>query len=743
MTVKTRMRVLTIFAAGTLFAAGAHPSATDEIRAHLASAQASRTALAGMLPSLRAKGVQAYAEMQLVTLDKFLKWISEEDIPGGWTNRVEREAREVDEIGQEAVVEARRVLDGTAPGFPVPRYVTSPVTLFHAQTLATRRWSDGRVETNRPVFFYGFGHFSRVRNELEDLPALGYNTMQFEVDWRVFQPRENLFKPAYAEELFLRTADRAVRNNCRIDLLLSPHYFPGWAKEKWPDAKNCSGGFFGYCVHNPEIRQAVRRYFRKVVSIAKDHPALNSFCVANEPESMRVSGCPFVRREFADWLARRYGAVDKMNALWRTDYKTFADVPIPVHPDLPAKPEALEFVRFNRETFSNFLGFLAACVREEAPAVPLHAKVVTDQIFTRGRGVFWSIDIERLAELFDYLDGDPLNFFVNWGDRPYLNRWVGRQAGYEFMRSMADKPIFNSENHNIEDRWRLPIPGEHIYSALWQDAVHGQSHTAVWTYERAIATNQTCFGLILERPRCFYAQNRCALDLNRLADKLAPIQNQKYGVVVLWSLASQVMSGGDGGKFLAGYAAASMLGQQVGVVTERRLEAFVRTGIRARPLDDVRVVILPDITHLSEDAYLGLRRLEKEGVAVVACGKPLTFDDFGNERAGRAFPSVCSEITTDAALADALFGAMGGWNMSALPRVRAIDSDRPVFGVETHGYVKKDKIFLSVVNHLRKAVDVRLPGAGVDLITGRPLAERVTVPPLMPIFAEVGTDGRK
>ncbi|MGI5868288.1 MAG: beta-galactosidase [Kiritimatiellia bacterium] len=710
-----------------------------EWRADLESARLSRDRLAEIVPKLAETGHDAYARMRLRLIDKFIGWVEDEDIPAKVEpHRMARQTRELAELGKFAVEDAERTLSGESPRFCVPRYVSGPVRPSQAQMLATREWPDGRRETNVPVFFSGFGHFGRVRRDLEELPDLGFSFVQFETNWRTCQPQENQWKKDYLFHLFTQTADRAWKSGVRIDFNLSPHYLPDWAKEKHPETKDCYGGFFGFCVHHPEIRNLISNYFSRVVGEVKDHPALNSFCLANEPQQQKVDDCPHVRAAFASWLKDRYETVSAMNAKWRSSHATFEAVPVPVHPDLPATPAALEFIRFNRAYFASFLEWMANVVHSVAPDVPVHVKIVTDELFYQKKpGVFWSIDLERISEIMDFHDGDPLNFHVADEKSPYANRWITNQASYDFMRSMADKPLMNTENHNIEDRCRGDVPPEHVYSALWQNAIHGQSMTAMWCYERMTDPKATNYGLILERPKCLEAACRCALDLNRLADKIAPIQNQKPSVLILYSLASQVMAKDFGSGFLKAYEAASFLGQPLGVVTEGKLAAYARASGGMRPFEEARVVVLPDVTHLSDDALAGLKKLEAEGANIVSFGRELTCDDFGNRRSGRAFPSLVSDLSNARAVADAMFEAMPSWGLKPCPRVSGVDSDRPVFGVESHGYEEDGRSYVSVVNHLREPVEVVMPGKGRELITGRALEKKTILPPMMPVFVEL------
>ena len=287
----------------------------------------------------------------------------------------------------------------------------------------------------------------------------------------------------------------------------------------------------------------------------------------------------------------------------------------------PATPATLDFVRFSRESFAAFHRRMADVIHELAPELPVHAKIMIFADFGNN-ATSYSVDPAAFAQLGAYNGNDA---YVSYrgdqtrGDntRGWVHDWWTMEAGYDYQRSAADKPIFNTENHIISDREKRFIPGRHVYAALWQNAVHGQSATTHWVWERAYDDGKSDFnGLILERPVCLAAWAHASLDLNRLADALAPIQNQEPTILLHRSLSSEIL--GRQGAFLSCYRAASFLGQPLGVVTEEMLAEYARTGVRARPLAAARVILLPRVTHLPDAARDGLKKLAAQGVKVLA-----------------------------------------------------------------------------------------------------------------------------
>ena len=733
-----------------------HAVLPPEAEAQLATARAACVELRQVVDALEARGKGQYSRMSYEVVRFTLETIDKEELPQGMTNRVVRQARELARIAPRALAEAKRIASGEEADKPVPRFKSGPVKTRGCIVYGRREWPDGRVEEDKPVMLNGWGHFSQAKRDMSLLNKMGGNLLQQEVGQEWLVPSPSVVN-TNALNSFREAAARGVAADTPVDLLLSAHYMAGWAKAKSPESVHCDNNFMGFCIHDPYMVGVITNFQSRVAVLAKDCPGLLAYCMDNEPGSRDVSKCRNLRTIWSDWLASRYGTVGRMNELWGTNYVSFADVDMPAWPDLPKTPRGLEFVRCNRKALADFQEVRVKAVKEAAPDVPVHAKLLIDTSLgtpdTKSvyNFPFWSNDGMRFAEMYDWLDHDGVYFLEPKGKWP--NRWGSHQMASDFLRSFADKPLMNSENHILPDNSESKsVPPVHCYSALWQEAVHGLRMSAQWCWERGTSKRPMCSGLAQSRPECLEAMGRCMLDLSRLSDELVPIQSDPPTVLMMWSLSSMVL----GKKHSGCYTAASFLGEPLGFVTEEFLARYLKDGVMRRPLESARVILLPGVTHLPDDSVAALKRLESIGIMVLALGAELGFDDLGRPRGKTPWPSASrkaiAEKTGDdlfdgkpsdtvagmffelkAEIAfDILSREATNWNLPLRPRL-----SRPVFGVETHGYEQNGVRRIALCNHLREPVEVELESDGIDLISMERVPRKLTLPSMQPFFVEI------
>lgn len=661
------------------------------------------------VPALEAKGLGAKSRATLATLDYFRSWI-DEDVKRGFTDRALREARELAALGERGAARARAVLDGKVRDFPVPHYRTSKIEISHAQAIADRVWPDGHVDRG-PVFLTGYGHFGTIQKELARMPPLGNHILQMEIGpWAVLKADGSVNTNALAA--FQDTARRAAKENVAITLLLSPHYFPPWELDRHPELKACAGGFIKYCVYAPPAKALIEKYLRTVIPLVRGNPALHSICLSNEPESHVYAKCPELRKAWPGWLAKRHGTVAAFNAKMKTAYASFEAVPMPENfKDNPPSRVLAEFRAFNTEMFAGWHAWMAGIVHELAPEIPVHAKIMINPCLWEGNATFYSVDPAHFGAFSQYNGNDSWDNYRQqargWGVASH--GWVAMQAGYDWQRSVADRPVFNTENHIQPDRSKGYLPGAHTYTVLWQNAIHGQAATTLWCWERAYDQGKSDFnGLILERPEAFEAWAHGALDLSRLADELAPIQNLPPSVLVYWSPAAMLRGEMKSDVGLRLYGAANFLGQPLGFATDAALVAG------GRPVDRARVVLVSEGVKLEPEIQAALDRFAAKG------GKVVRVPDQGRR-----------------VLARHLAAAAAGWGLPDHPVARDPATGLAAWGVETRGYRANGRAVVSLCNHLYAPVRVRLERPGVDLITGEAVPVEFDVPPLCPMLVEI------
>jgi beta-galactosidase GanA len=134
---------------------------------------------------------------------------------------------------------------------------------------------------------------------------------------------------------------------------------------------------------------------------------------------------------------------------------------------------------------------------------------------------------------------------------------------------------------------------------MWQGVIHGQSTSTMWVWERWSEGRPDGFkGSILHRPACVEAMGRTNLDANRLASEVVAFQEVDSPVALLYSVTSNVYTGEHKQRLNQAYAAASLAGVEVDVVTED----IVQDG----ELSSYEVVVVPRATHVDEATASGV-----------------------------------------------------------------------------------------------------------------------------------------
>ena len=706
-----------------------------DVEAVLQRVETARERLEQRIAALRAEGRDpAYPLVTLTILQNFVGY-AREDLARGESARAYDAALEMQDMAARAL--EREHLP------PVPRFTVPaegrPVRIDGPALLGNVVWPDGREEAGRPVQLVGHGHFGQVRRDVEVFPGYGVNMIQVEFGPNSVLTAEDTVSTGAIEQ-FLQVADRAAQAGVAIDLLLSPHYFPAWALEKWPHLKDCTGGFFRYCVHAPEARSVIERSLREVIPRIRHHPALHSLCLSNEPLSIDSENCHVLPAQWHAWLQERHGTIARLNERWGTQYADFGAVPIP-RAAFRAEPIVYDFVRLNTEVFAEFHAWMAGVIREMAPDIPLHSKIMIGAHFGRHNHGPWSIDPELLAGLSDFNGNDSWKTYSARGD--WAMHWHSEIMGYDFQRSVADKPVFNSENHIIQDRNTDHVPSEYIANAYWQGSIHGQSATTTWVWERTYSPTSDFAGSIMHRAECTEALGHTALDLMRLAPEVTALQRLRPQVVLLWSLASVVCGEEHLAALRRMYEGLNFSGLRLGFVTERQLQSFADTGETPLPLREARVVVVPRVTHAPEAVLAGLRRFVEQGGRVAQVGECFAADEYGRPRADAGLPGERLELPPNSRDVQAWAeGRFAQWGVERRVRLLAAEGDGPAWGVEYVAAELDGRLVVNLASYLPEPAQVRLvvngePRGGVDLLSGEDVAAAFEMPVLRPKLMEM------
>lgn len=177
------------------------------------------------------------------------------------------------------------------------------------------------------------------------------------------------------------------------------------------------------CINNAYFRERARIIGRAMAEALGRHPALLAWQIDNELKGhVAECFCPTCRALWPQWLAARYGTIERLNEAWGTviwseRYASFEQVPAPVKtPYLHNASLSTAYRLFTRETASAFVREQAALLREHS-----------DAPITHNTGLSHYVDNETLFEPLDFAG------FDQYGDEQQFRKMA---LAYDIFRAM-------------------------------------------------------------------------------------------------------------------------------------------------------------------------------------------------------------------------------------------------------------------------------------------------------------------
>ncbi|MCE5322741.1 beta-galactosidase [bacterium] len=671
----------------------------------------------------------SYPMVSYTVLSNFIGY-AREDVDKNEVRRASYALTDMEWMKRKLESEISGALSGKCKLPAVPRWTGDARPVIKGSSFIAPTTTPGKAGREmRPIFFNGFGHFSEVCESVGKWTGYGTNIIQFETGPTVVFPQEN--KLGDPTPGILKILDEAEKARVAVNFLLSPHYFPDWMFAKYPELRKQREYFFPMCLHAPETKELLKRYVKLVVEPIKDHPALQAICISNEPRNVEEP-CQYANEQFHAWLKDRHGDIATLNSRWGTSYTTFDEITVP-NPFAGAEAEKpmcrwADFVRWNQDFFTAFHKMLADAVHEVAPNMPVNAKVQS-ATFGCASELKCGNDAYLYGTITD-INGNDSNCYYSFGggDDGYANEWLENGIYYDLQRSVKDAPVENSENHLIRDRETRYVPPEHIRTALWQEAVHGQSATTIWVWERTFDQKSDLYGSIMQRPGCARAVGIANLDLNRAAYEVTALQQAPPQVLILHDTSALIYDKEEFDRCMfRTYIALNFTGLKIGFVTERQLEAGI--------VPTTSVLCIPNARHISNAAFDALKKYK--GHIIMLGDESLAYDEFDKPRSEKLSGDVIPFTragTGSKELKAALVSKMSAWNV--VPNTKVVDeSGNTVWGVESREAKTSNGTVVNLCNYLTTPVTVTLihngkPACSTEVLSGKPVSAQITLQPL-------------
>jgi len=175
------------------------------------------------------------------------------------------------------------------------------------------------------------------KEDLLKIKGLGFNTVRTWVEWNVGEPREGEYHLENLD-LLLRLANET---GLRVIVQVYLDSAPDWVGVKFPEGRYAaqdgqpipSQAAPGFCFDNKNVRKAMLEFLQEVARHADKSPAFYAWDLWSEPAALNWARvgyksepmfcyCPASMERFREWLQKKYGSLDKLNAAW---HRTFTD----------------------------------------------------------------------------------------------------------------------------------------------------------------------------------------------------------------------------------------------------------------------------------------------------------------------------------------------------------------------------------------------------------------------------------
>lgn len=573
---------------------------------------------------------------------------------------------------------------------------------------------------DRPVYLFGWNQGVDPADSMDHAVQFGLNAAIATI-----APED-----AFNDTLPLRPRldslfERARNDNVAITIMAPIGQAHPYTPESLPETMEELRPVDFISAERPAARTAIERYLNTVLPALQDRPSLLSLSLADKP-AFRMDGSD-VLTAFADYVKQRYPDRLAVNRAWQTRFADFSEIGVWWTNDSPAYQ--FDWQTFQHQAAARFFGGITQLVRSTLPKTPLQLRLAGN-IFRNGQTRL-GIDHEALAAI-TQISGCAVTTGLHHSD--YAIDYPTTAITYAFLRSIApNNPIYNTEQRLWSD---LDHYAEYsfaqVHTAMWDGAIEGQDGSAIigsLTFRGASLRER-----IYEHPESFEGYVIACININRLAPLVHAFQTAPVEVAILFSLPSLVLN--DGAPYtqslIAAFEGASLSGRKVGFVTEEQ--------IHSGGLDNVDILIIPNMTAISEPAFDAVNNYIRNRGIVVRAGTTLPYDAWGHSRTDIVSRSLETVYLQGSANATQFYHAMDAVN--ARPGVAQVPHAingyyYPLEGIKTRFHIIDGVPYLYLVNIRNQPNTVYLTGpysSGRDIIGARDVHFPTTINPLEPML---------
>lgn len=367
-------------------------------------------------------------------------------------------------------------------------------------------------------------HPDILAEDVRMMPLAHVNTLSVGIfAWTALEPEEHVYRFEWLDQTF----ERLHGIGMKVILATPGGARPPWMAQKYPEVMRMGadrqrplfGGRHNHCPSSPVYRAKCVEMNTLLARRYGNHPALVMWHVNNE--YLGNCYCPKCEDGFREWLRRKYGSLDALNAAWWTDFWSMRfndwsqiEAPAP-HGQCSLDMLRIDYKRFQSDLAIDFFKTEAAPLREVAPDIP-----VTTNFH---RGGFFDFNAWDFARAVDVVSWDNYPFWHQDRTASLLPLTAGARKGeddgsglsiqsdyhtaidaaalFDMMRSLKGQPFLMMESAPSMAQWFLvpsqKDPGLQLLSSL-QAVAHGSQGVMYFQWRKGRGNSEKYHGAIVD-----------------------------------------------------------------------------------------------------------------------------------------------------------------------------------------------------------------------------------------------------
>jgi beta-galactosidase len=484
---------------------------------------------------------------------------------------------------------------------------------------------------------------ARWGRDLDQIKAVGFNTVKCWVDWATAEPKPGQFDFENLNLLLRLAQERGLR----VIVQIYTDSAPDWVGQRYPDARfvDRSGAVInsqaapGFCIDDKAVRNEVVKFIEALSQDPNRYPSLYGWDVWSEPHLVNWAGfdylknpefcyCRYTQERFREWLQQKYKTLAALNKAWYRGFTSWDDVTPPRFSTILSFTDYLDWRAFITAKLAADLKTRGDAVRSADHVHPITSHAAVPGLFTDPRDGYGEPDDFAMAGNADFF-GTSLYPKHAESRNPWSYQHLA--AGLDFSRSAGHsygKGFWIGELQAGQGvtgmRIAQPVTGHDEAYWMWQVVSHGAREIAVYAwYPMNAGYESNGYGLI-NLDGTLTPRARVAGETARIIAQNAPAINHTQPapaqVAILYNRLSYMVGGTEPSLSTLGNAERDSLEGLHRAFLEAQIPVdFVSTqDVIDGRVKAYKILFLPYAVMISQQVAEGVKRYVEQGGTAVA-----------------------------------------------------------------------------------------------------------------------------